>query len=243
MTIKSLYFYYCSRRIVFVLKASSSFARDFTRRRPSTTTTIDGDDDDDGKLKTGSMPRAAPAPAPCVAAHDAANVPILFTIASLCTASLLAPARVDAWVITVCFIAYVLVDTVWIAVAPQCVPRAARAVLAHHAVTLCLLACPALRPERAAETCRNGLVEWNTLFLILRRRRGAMRIWNALYAATLVPIRFAWQPYLVVRFWRLTRDDAAWERALVVGAQVFLVGFNVYLVFGKKVEKKTTKAN
>jgi hypothetical protein len=188
------------------------------------------------------MSRAPPrtsTPTPCVAAHDAANVPILCIIATLCSLSLLAPSLVDAWLVTVCFMAYIAFDTAWIACAPHCVPRAASVVLLHHAVTFALLTYPARHPAHAAETCRNGLVEWNTLFLILRRRPGARKVWNALYAATLVPIRFVWQPYLIVRFYALSRRDAAWERALVVGAQTFLVGFNVYLVFGKKRKKES----
>ncbi|XP_003075320.2 unnamed product, partial [Ostreococcus tauri] len=110
----------------------------------------------------------------------------------------------------------------------------ARLVLIHHAVTSVLLAHVLRRPERAMETCRNGLVEANTLLLILRRRspRGsrANAFWNLMYLTTLVPVRFVWQPMLFVRLVALTSNDKALERFEVLGAQAFLLGFNVWLV-------------
>jgi len=57
-----------------------------------------------------------------------------------------------------------------------------------------------------------------------------------MYVATLVPVRFIWQPYLLVYFVGLTSRDAAWERVQVVGAQAFLVGFNVFLVSRRRRE-------
>jgi len=84
------------------------------------------------------------------------------------------------------------------------------------------------------------LVEANTLFLILRRRvrRGSAMhaVWNGLYVATLAPVRFAWQPYLLWHFYaNVTKDDVWWEKVQVCGAQMFLIGFNVFLVARRRV--------
>lgn len=179
----------------------------------------------------------------CVAAHDAANVPAIASLACLCACGLAGVVR--ATFVTQAFVAYILLDGAWIALAPRAVPSGASAVLLHHAVTMVLLTHALRRPERAMETCRNGLVEVNTLFLILRRRatRGstAHRAWNLAYVATLVPVRFVWQPYLFARFVELTSGDDFAERFSALGAQAFLLGFNVWLVARRRVgagEKK-----
>jgi hypothetical protein len=191
------------------------------------------------------MPPPARALSSCAAAHDATNVPCLLTIASLCLAGL--AGVVDPLFVTHVFLVYMVIDGAWIACFPRAVPSAARAVVVHHVVASTLLLHVVMRPERAMETCRNGLVEGNTLALILRRRaaRGTSshRVWHALYVSTLVPVRFVWQPYLLWRFFFVvTKDDVIWERAAVCGAQLFLLGFNVFLVARRRLateEKKT----
>jgi hypothetical protein len=58
--------------------------------------------------------------------------------------------------------------------------------------------------EYHIETCRNGIVELNTFFLIVRRQltRGSLlnRLCDVLYHLTL-SIRFLWQPYLIWQGW------------------------------------------
>ena len=168
----------------------------------------------------------ATARAPCprrtarARAHDAANVPVLTLIALACVAGI--AGALDPLVVTKGFLAYIVLDGLWIALWPRCVPSAAAVVVAHHVVTAALLAYPLRHPERAIETCRNGLVEANTLFLILRRRvrRGSAMhaVWNGLYVATLAPVRFAWQPYLLWHFYaNVTKDDVWWEKVQVCG--------------------------
>lgn len=174
----------------------------------------------------------------CARAHDAANVPVLTLIALACVAGI--AGALDPLVVTKGFLAYIVLDGLWIALWPRCVPSAAAVVVAHHVVTAALLAYPLRHPERAIETCRNGLVEANTLFLILRRRvrRGSAMhaVWNGLYVATLAPVRFAWQPYLLWHFYaNVTKDDVWWEKVQVCGAQMFLIGFNVFLVARRRV--------
>lgn len=168
----------------------------------------------------------------CVAAHDAVNVPALASLACLCACGLAGVVRAEF--VTQAFVAYILLDALWLALWPRAVPSGASLVILHHAVTMVLLTHALRRPERAMETCRNGLVELNTLFLILRRRsaRGtpAHRAWNLAYVGTLVPVRFVWQPYLFARFVELTSGDDFLERFAVLGSQAFLLGFNVWLV-------------
>ena len=190
-------------------------------------------------------PPSRPPSGACSAAHDAANVPCLLTITSLCVAGLV--GVVDPLFVTRVFLAYMVIDGAWIACFPRAVPSAARVVVLHHCVALVLLLHVVTRPDRALETCRNGLVEGNTLALILRRRavRGTFShgVWHALYVSTLVPVRFVWQPYLLWRFaFVVTKDDVFWERATVCGAQCFLLGFNIFLVARRRLatEKKTT---
>ena len=98
----------------------------------------------------------------CARAHDAANVPVLTLIALACVAGV--AGALDPLVVTRWFLAYIVLDGLWIALWPRCVPSAAAVVVAHHVVTAALLAHPLRHPERAIETCRNGLVEANTLF-------------------------------------------------------------------------------
>ena len=166
---------------------------------------------------------AAPSRPPsgaCSAAHDAANVPCLLTITSLCVAGLV--GVVDPLFVTRVFLAYMVIDGAWIACFPRAVP-APRASSSFITAWRWSLLHVVTRPDRALETCRNGLVEGNTLALILRRRavRGTFShgVWHALYVSTLVPVRFVWQPYLLWRFaFVVTKDDVFWERATVCGA-------------------------
>jgi len=179
----------------------------------------------------------------CVAAHDAANVIALSALSCACACGL--AGALSARLVTAIFIAYILLDGAWIALWPRAVPSGARLVVTHHAVTMVLLAHAARHPERAMETCRNGLVEANTLFLILRRRatRGTLahRAWNLAYVGTLVPVRFVWQPYLFARFVELTSGDDFLERFSVLGSQAFLLGFNVWLVARRRASAVSAK--
>ena len=163
----------------------------------------------------------------CARAHDAANVPVLTLIALACVAGV--AGALDPLVVTRGVPGVHrprrAVDRALAAVA--CRARR-RWLVAHHVVTAALLAHPLRHPERAIETCRNGLVEANTLFFdtaaagagggARRTRCGTgctSRRWRRW--------RFAWQPYLLWHFYaNVTKDDVWWEKAQVCGgADVF----------------------
>ena len=74
----------------------------------------------------------------CARAHDAANVPVLTLIALACVAGI--AGALDPLVVTKGFLAYIVLDGLWIALWPRCVPSAAAVVVAHHVVTAALLA-------------------------------------------------------------------------------------------------------
>ena len=130
--------------------------------------------------------------------HDALNVPLVGGLAIMCILGLL--GLMDAHLITKIFISYIAVDTIWIVLSPSAVPRFAWAIVLHHVLTFLILLHPLRFPEHAIETCRDGIVELNTFFLIARRQltRGSLlnRACDLMYHLTL-SIRFLWQPYLI----------------------------------------------
>jgi hypothetical protein len=103
--------------------------------------------------------------------HDALNIPLVGALSSMCIAGL--TGAMDAHLVTKIFITYIAVDTMWIAFSPSAVPRYAWAIVLHHVLTFMILLHPLRFPEHAIETCRDGIVELNTFFLITRRCVGA----------------------------------------------------------------------
>jgi hypothetical protein len=175
------------------------------------------------------------APRPEVTAHDLANLALLPALGTLVLAGLAGAA--DLLLVTRAFFLYILLDLCWIAAVPRAVPSLPGAILAHHAVTLALLAFPLREPAKfGVYTCLDGLVEVNTFFLIARRqspvRVRAPLTW--LYWATFVPLRLGLYPALVPRFWAATSGHPLWERLTVVAAQLLLVAFN-FVLFGLSV--------
>jgi|TARA_B100001540_G_C15594139_1_gene545456 hypothetical protein len=182
--------------------------------------------------------------------HDALNVPLVGGLSVMCILGLL--GLMDAHLITKIFITYIVVDTVWIVVSPSAVPKHAGALVLHHVLTFAILLHPLRFPEHAIETCRDGIVELNTFFLITRRNlvRGSAlnRLCDLGYHLTL-SIRFFWQPYLIYHFRIITHMDStdrpggytAREHYMVMISQVLLCVFNVLIVAmpkGKSGKKK-----
>eukprot|EP00887_Chlorella_sp_A99_P006037 scaffold22.g6037.t1 len=127
--------------------------------------------------------------------------------------------------------AYCVVDCVWVAAQPDCVPSLPRVILFHHAATAVLLYFPLRYPELGVFTCLDGVTEINTAFLIARRHwRGAARLFNFLYWTTFVAMRLVLYPALLPVFYARMRGHAPWERAAVCGAQAVLVAFNLTLL-------------
>ena len=130
--------------------------------------------------------------------HDALNVPLVGGLAIMCILGLL--GLMDAHLITKIFISYIAVDTIWIVLSPSAVPRFAWAIVLHHVLTFLILLHPLRFPEHAIETCRDGIVELNTFFLIARRQltRGSLlnRACDLMYHLTLSIVPLAAVPHL-----------------------------------------------
>jgi len=204
-------------------------------------------------VSMSTRPPAAPTPKKrslSYRLHDALNVPLVGGLSVMCILGLL--GLMDAHLITKIFIAYVVVDGLWIAVSPSAVPKHAWAIVLHHVLTFFILLHPLRYPEHAIETCRDGIVEVNTFFLIVRRNtpRGSIvnRVCDVLYHWTL-SIRFFWQPYLIYHFRIITHTDstdrpggyALAEHCMVMVSQVMLCVFNIMIVLPGLLAKKKKK--
>jgi hypothetical protein len=177
--------------------------------------------------------------------HDSINVPVVGSLAALCIGGIF--SLIDTLLVTKIFLAYIVLDTVWIIIFPASIPNTARFIIFHHLLTFCILLHPLRYPEHSMETCRDGIVELNTFFLILRRqlRRGSFfnLFSNLCYNATL-GIRFLWQPYLIYHFYIITnvREGYPYSEFLcVLGSQVLLCIFNICLILRRT--KKTPEKN
>ena len=173
--------------------------------------------------------------------HDYINVPIVGILASLCVAGLL--DLVNTYVVTKIFVIYIILDTIWILIFPDSIPSMASFIVLHHVLTFCILLHPLRYPEHSIETCRDGIVELNTFFLILRRqlRRGSFAniLCNSCYNLTL-GIRYVWQPYLIYHFFIITNIREGYpfsEFFCVMVSQIALCTFNVCLILLPKKSK------
>mmetsp|Transcript_23472 Transcript_23472/g.79915 ORF Transcript_23472/g.79915 Transcript_23472/m.79915 type:complete len:199 (+) Transcript_23472:155-751(+) len=171
--------------------------------------------------------------------HDRVNLVVLPLLTTSC--ALGAAELVDSYAVTVVFTAYIVADLVWVAACPGCVPRAPGLICLHHVVTLALLAHPLRYPEHAFFTCWDGMVELNTALLLARRQTSGWvnEAFNAAYWATMWLLRGAMQPFMLVWIWRAVCHPpySALDLAVVMTAQLFLCGFNVWLV-SKNVGRK-----
>mmetsp|Transcript_28495 Transcript_28495/g.70231 ORF Transcript_28495/g.70231 Transcript_28495/m.70231 type:complete len:220 (+) Transcript_28495:117-776(+) len=174
--------------------------------------------------------------------HDALNVPLVGALSVMCFGGLL--GAFDTVRITHIFVAYIVVDTLWIVLFPSAVPRFAWAIILHHILTFFILLHPLRYPEHSIETCRDGIVELNTFFLISRRQLQRGSALNVLcdlcYKATL-SIRFIWQPYLIYHFRHITHMDQGYpvaEHAMVMISQILLCVFNIGIVIPGMLPKR-----
>ena len=183
--------------------------------------------------------------------HDALNVPLVGGLAIMCILGLL--GLMDAHLITKIFISYIAVDTIWIVLSPSAVPRFAWAIVLRPVLPVLILLHPLRFPEHAIETCRDGIVELNTFFLIARRQltRGSLlnRACDLMYHLTL-SIRFLWQPYLIYHFRIITHMNSTdrpggytfREHYMVMVSQVLLCVFNILIGLPGLLPKKKKKA-
>ena len=167
--------------------------------------------------------------------HDTLNIPLVGSLALLCILGLF--GRFDCTFITKIFTYYIVLDSIWIVLSPSAVPNFPWIILLHHLLTFLILLHPLRYPEHSIETCRDGIVEVNTFFLIVRRqfRRGSFLnvFFGFCYKLTL-SIRFIWQPYLIYHFHVIVnvREGYTWsEYFIVFCTQILLCTFNILLVF------------
>ncbi|PRW45451.1 GTP-binding chloroplastic [Chlorella sorokiniana] len=168
---------------------------------------------------------------PEVVLHDRCNLVALPIVGGLVLAGLL--GAVDTLLVTKAFILYIVADFFYILLEPKAVPSRPRVILWHHAVTFLLLQIPLKHPSLGVYTCYDGLIEWNTLFLIARRQFPRFyRQLNFLYWATFYPMRLVLFPVLLPFFWReMTSGGYAWwETAAVMGTQASLCVFNAWFL-------------
>lgn len=178
---------------------------------------------------------------PPVIAHDRANLVALPVIGCLVLAGL--AGLIDTLLVTKAFILYIVADFFWILLEPRAVPSKPRVILYHHAITFLLLQIPLKHPQLGQYTCWDGLVEWNTLFLIARRQCStnsrAFRLFNAAYWVSFYPVRVLLFPALLPLFWREMQNGYAWwETAAVMTTQASLVVFNCWFLFASWQRKR-----
>ena len=165
--------------------------------------------------------------------HDALNIPLVGSLAFFCLLGLC--GQFDSKVLTKLFIYYIVLDSVWIAFSPDAVPKFSSVILLHHVLTFFILLHPLRYSEHSIETCRDGIVELNTFFLIARRqaRRGSLlnMLLSFCYKITL-SIRFIWQPYLIYHFHVILNVREGYrlsEYIMVLSTQICLCIFNILL--------------
>lgn len=171
-----------------------------------------------------------PVLSPPVILHDRANLVALPAIGTLVLAGLL--GYIDTHLVTQAFIFYIVADFFWILLEPKAVPSRPRVILWHHAVTFLLLQIPLKHPQLGRYTCMDGLIEWNTFFLIARRQfPNQYRLFNYLYWATFYPMRLVLFPVLLPLFYKEMQNGYTWyEMAAVMGTQTALVIFNCWFL-------------
>jgi hypothetical protein len=165
--------------------------------------------------------------------HDALNIPLVGSLAFFCLLGL--GGQFNAVLLTNLFIYYIVLDSLWIALSPSAVPKFSSVILVHHLFTFLILLHPLRYPEHSIETCRDGIVELNTFFLIARRqaRRGSLLnvLFSFCYKITL-SIRFIWQPYLIYHFHVILNVREGYplsEYMMVLATQICLCIFNILL--------------
>lgn len=162
--------------------------------------------------------------------HEQANLVLLPLLCVLCLGGL--AGVFDAWLVTVAFTLYILADLAWIIIWPESLPRFPLVIKVHHLITLALLSHPLRFPADAHFTCLDGLVELSTFFMVARRQcTGRLsQVLNIAYWVGTLALRFGLQPFLLYRFYELTKAYKKRDRAVILISQACLCVFNLGLV-------------
>ncbi|KAJ1417923.1 hypothetical protein B484DRAFT_400649 [Ochromonadaceae sp. CCMP2298] len=154
-----------------------------------------------------------------------------------------------------CFLLYVVLDLLYVALQPKCVLSAPNGIILHHLLVLLLMHVPILLPAFGYHAASSILVELNTLFLTLRRNvphdSTHHRVYNFLFYASWLLLRLMLFPVLTVfyvfeyvRYSTLIGTYAnpmAWPWLLQ--GSVTLMGFKwTYDILRKSMRNKNTEA-
>lgn len=163
-----------------------------------------------------SAGEGAPGPAPspvtgdqsAALVHDWTNVVVLSVISVVALWSLQQGEESQGHLAVVVVTSiYLVLDVVWILLQPGMV-KAPLSIVAHHVVTLIVLADPAVVPEHRANASRALVVEINTVLLTVRRLLGRP-LWAEIgFFSTWLLIRLIWFPLLGASFIASTAGKA-----------------------------------
>lgn len=182
--------------------------------------------------------------------HERFNLFMIPPLVLLTGCSLLRPSPVTHGILSWSVLSYMVLDTTYNLLAPDCQPTWKRwvTILLHHVTAAWLVCFPIHHPDFAHLTAYCTTVEVNTLFLTLYK----VFKWNFAQTGHLVSwavLRLLWYPYLVYHFHEVVSGGGfkagSYEHFQSVGSQVILCGLNFYWTFevlmGMLSKKKETK--
>lgn len=139
------------------------------------------------------------------------------------------------------FLAYLVIDTVWIWSVPSCVVTKPIYIIAHHVVTLLLVLFPLWDQRFSWHGMADLVSETNTLFLTIRRHSspGTLRynvftfIFYAAWFATRLFLFPALAVFFLHEYLRLSKELGTYFNAIVIAPilQLFLVAVSLYWTY------------
>lgn len=177
--------------------------------------------------------------------HDSFNIVSLSILVLVDIISLIISIyNIFVWSMTL----YILVDFLWVVVIPESVPNRVGIIAIHHLMTFLLLLAPLSYPEFGMMACLHGLVESNTLVIVIRRRwedQSNVSFFEFLNWITFIPTRIIIPPIIMretinIVFYRQTQYHFL-IKCFGVVTQSLLVVFNSYLIFRQFSKKKKPK--
>ena len=141
------------------------------------------------------------------------------------------------------FVAYLVVDCIWISVVPSSVQTKPSVIILHHVCTLCLVAIPVLDRRWQWHGMIDLASEVNTLFLTIRRRfadyptSAAYRVADVCFYSTWAVSRVYLFPVLAIYFsqlyWQLSLDMGTFFHLYAVGPalQLLLVAISAHWTY------------
>mmetsp|Transcript_44486 Transcript_44486/g.70729 ORF Transcript_44486/g.70729 Transcript_44486/m.70729 type:complete len:199 (+) Transcript_44486:38-634(+) len=168
--------------------------------------------------------------------HERFNLFMIPPLVLLTGCSLMRPSLVTHGILSWSVLSYMVLDTTYNLLAPDCQPTWKRwvTILLHHVTAAWLVCFPINHPDFAHLTAYCTTVEVNTLFLTLYK----VFKWNFAQTGHMVSwvvLRLLWYPYLVYHFHEVVSGGGfkagSYEHFQSVGSQVILCGLNFYWTF------------